>query len=1009
MAPAFALLIATGGRAGATSINSVPFAPNCAASAGSISIDFDAGCLVNGQASVTAISGGDAVIPPGFQLVYLLSRTNGLIIESVNSTPTFTVTSLDVHRIHSLVYDPNTLDLVQYSGGDASVYDLYTLIWNGLCAGLNVSGAPFKVYVCEPTCTASAGTISSNNPDICLTEGSAELSATAVGGLEVPPGYSTLYVLTRGTGLVIQAVGTDPEFTVTSAGLFTIHTLVYDPTTLDLSTVVPGQTTGFDVNALLQQGGGTICASLDVAGAEFQVADCGPPPCPAEAGSLTETTTATCLENGSAIISAAPNGDAFIPFGFEILYLLGEGLEGTVLATNNTGTFTINGVATYTINLLVYNPATFDPGSIQIGVTTALSILQSTVDAGGTLCADLTAVVIEPITEACPCTANAGAITSNNPDICLTAGSAQLVATPAGGLDVPSGYSVLYVLTSGTDLVIQAVSTDPVFTVTSAGLFTIHTLVYDPTTLDLSAVVPGQTTGFDVNTLLQQGGGAICASLDVAGAEFQVADCGPPPCTVDAGSITPDQPLEICLENGPVVISATPNGDANLPPGFEVVYLLGEGIEGYIREVSTTPEFTVSGPAMWTIAAFAYNPSTYSLDDLDINGISGIISLRGSTVEEGGTLCASVGWGLPGTWVNDCTPICTANAGADAELALCSNGTAVDLFALLGPNAQQGGIWTGPTSEPVSGVFAPGNDSNGAYTYYVGDVEGCPGDSAQVFITVAQAPDAGTNGQVTACSTDATFNCLALLGGLPDANGIWSGPNGAPFSGEFDPVTDLPGVYTYTVNAPPPCAASTSTLVIVVQDCCTAGTDGDTTVCFTDAPFPLFSLLGGDPCIGGNWVAPNDNPHSNVFVPSADPSGVYTYIVTGSDGEPGSATVTVNVIECPGGQLQLDDRDAGSWQAQGMATGDAPTATAPALSAWPNPATDVLTVRGLARWNSAVRIDLLDGAGRRVLVPVTFTDGAALLDVRSLASGGYVLRITDGTHATMLQFMRGRD
>jgi hypothetical protein len=39
-------------------------------------------------------------------------------------------------------------------------------------------------------------------------------------------------------------------------------------------------------------------------------------------------------------------------------------------------------------------------------------------------------------------------------------------------------------------------------------------------------VKPGQTTGFDVNSLLVQGGGSICAGLDVAGAAFEVKRCG---------------------------------------------------------------------------------------------------------------------------------------------------------------------------------------------------------------------------------------------------------------------------------------------------------------------------------------------------------------------------------------------------------------------------------------------------------------------------------------------------
>ncbi len=47
-------------------------------------------------------------------------------------------------------------------------------------------------------------------------------------------------------------------------------------------------------------------------------------------------------------------------------------------------------------------------------------------------------------------------------------------------------------------------------------------MVYNPDTLDLGIVQIGQTTGFDVNGLLQQGGGDICASLDVQGAVFLV-------------------------------------------------------------------------------------------------------------------------------------------------------------------------------------------------------------------------------------------------------------------------------------------------------------------------------------------------------------------------------------------------------------------------------------------------------------------------------------------------------
>ncbi|MBL0096865.1 MAG: hypothetical protein IPP46_10500 [Bacteroidetes bacterium] len=54
-----------------------------------------------------------------------------------------------------------------------------------------------------------------------------------------------------------------------------------------------------------------------------------------------------------------------------------------------------------------------------------------------------------------------------NATICGTGGT--LTATPDGNINVPAGYSVIYVLTSGTGLVIEQVNATPSFTVTSGG------------------------------------------------------------------------------------------------------------------------------------------------------------------------------------------------------------------------------------------------------------------------------------------------------------------------------------------------------------------------------------------------------------------------------------------------------------------------------------------------------------------------------------------------------------
>jgi len=140
-----------------------------------------------------------------------------------------------------------------------------------------------------PSCLAAAGGLTADASPVELIGGTATISATASGGIFVPPGFTTLFVLTSGAGLVIEQTAATPSFDVTAVGLYTIHTLVYDPLTLDPGSL-PSGATGFDVNDLLEQGGGSICGALDVAGAPIEVG---------EAPSNNDCANATVLTPGS--------------------------------------------------------------------------------------------------------------------------------------------------------------------------------------------------------------------------------------------------------------------------------------------------------------------------------------------------------------------------------------------------------------------------------------------------------------------------------------------------------------------------------------------------------------------------------------------------------------------------------------------------------------------------------------------------------------------------------------
>ncbi len=120
-------------------------------------------------------------------------------------------------------------------------------------------------------CDAFAGTLDQANDNACLDQGAAIITAIANGDAVIPAGFETIFVLTSGSDLTIVDVKDVPSFEISVEGNYTIHTLVYDPSTLDLSIVQIGQTTGFDVYNLLTQGAGTICGNLDVTGASFVV------------------------------------------------------------------------------------------------------------------------------------------------------------------------------------------------------------------------------------------------------------------------------------------------------------------------------------------------------------------------------------------------------------------------------------------------------------------------------------------------------------------------------------------------------------------------------------------------------------------------------------------------------------------------------------------------------------------------------------------------------------------
>src|SRR5690606_12182696 len=204
-----------------------------------------------------------------------------------------------------------------------------------------------------------------------------------------------------------------------------------------------------------------------------------------------------------------------------------------------------------------------------------------------------------------------------------------------------------------------------------------------------------------------------------------------------------------------------------------------------------------------------------------------------------------------------------------------------------------GGTWSGP-SAVTGGNYDPATMTPGVYTYTVSGTAPCGNASATVTVTETADPNAGTNGTLAICSTDAATSLFAQLGGTPDAGGTWSGPSTVT-GGNYDPATMNAGVYTYTITAVAPCVSASATVTVTENAAPNAGTNGNLTICSSGAGVALINSLGGSPAAGGTWSGPSAVTGGN-YDPATMTPGVYTYTVSGT-APCGNATATVTVTE----------------------------------------------------------------------------------------------------------------
>ena len=88
--------------------------------------------------------------------------------------------------------------------------------------------------------------------------------------------------------------------------------------------------------------------------------------------------------------------------------------------------------------------------------------------------------------------------------------------------------------------------------------------------------------------------------------------------------------------------------------------------------------------------------------------------------------------------------------------------------------------------------------------------------SSQIDVVVSTEPNAGDDGVLEICINENPVDLLDSLLGSPDLGGIWS-PSLASGTGLFNPLLDVSGTYTYTVNNGI-CGSDTASVIVTITD-----------------------------------------------------------------------------------------------------------------------------------------------------------------------------------------------
>jgi len=357
---------------------------------------------------------------------------------------------------------------------------------------------------------------------------------------------------------------------------------------------------------------------------------------------------------------------------------------------------------------------------------------------------------------------------------------------------------------------------------------------------------------------------------------------------------------EVCLNMehsylGDLALRLTcPNGQSVILkpyPGGGGTYL-GGALDNGTTNPGTGANYCFSMGATWPTMLAANTAGTHWTS----TGSPANNSMLPGTYQPNQSFANLVGCPLNGTWTITVTDNLAVDNGYIFSWGLTFAPGLLPGNYSFTPTVSSQGWNPSPTITGTSGstiTVTPTTTGSNCYTYSMTDNFNCTYDTT-VCVNVIAGPYAGVNNTTTICNGAAPVNLFTLLGSGVTTGGTWTGPSalGSGHLGNFNPATNVAGVYTYTVPASGSCPSDNATVTVAISSL--TPTASNTSPICSGTTFNL-GAAGGTTY---SWSGPGSFT-SSAQNPAATAPGTYTVTVTNAAGCSGTATTTAVVNPSP--------------------------------------------------------------------------------------------------------------